>query len=391
LATAGDDEKAILWGVKTGRQISAFPANAIDVYKVAFSSDGERLATSWGDGTIRLYLSQPAKLVQKGLARIDNPLLKLDDCEYLDSLRLRKCRPFLLIAAAKDLMREGEARRDDAVLLFRKVLAGTKIAEAVIDSQALLKGLDLDPALANNPDSAAQTWLTNEVKSLAKDQAWSGDLQGLTASLEFLKDLDPQYSAKTKEIATNIVKRRVRTLVQRGNLEEVEKNYQQLLALNPESKFDPEDRARQEIAKALIYKAETFVRQKKVEDALTTLEEAKKLHSAVKISDEIYAELCWSGVLEDKAQLVLEACEISVKNNPEHGGMRDSRGVARAMTGNLEGVIQDFKHYVEWAPSRDRPQARIDRRKRWIEQLDNGKNPFSGPNREKVIAELKDE
>jgi hypothetical protein len=151
-------------------------------------------------------------------------------------------------------------------------------------------------------------------------------------------------------------------------------------------------KALQEIrAGVLVSEAQTFIRQEKVEDALAALEEAKKLHSAVKISDKIYADLCWSGVLEDKAQLVLEACEISANNNPEHGGMRDSRGVARAMTGNLEGVIQDFKHYVEWAPSRNRPQARIDRRKRWIEQLNNAQNPFSGPNRKKVIAELKDE
>ena len=75
--------------------------------------------------------------------------------------------------------------------------------------------------------------------------------------------------------------------------------------------------------------------------------------------------------------------------DPENGSYRDSRGIARAMTGNLEGVISDLKVYVEWAPKNKRPQKRIDRRKKWIEQLKKGENPFSPENRDTLLEQLK--
>ena len=391
LATAGDDDTAMLWDVKSGRPISTFQASANNVYEVAFSPDGQRLATSWDDGTIRLYLSKPPELRQKGLARIDKPL-NLKDCESLHPLELRSCKPFLRIGTAKRLVAEGEAGRAEAVKEFRKVLSETTLAEAVIDSKALLEGLDLDTALAGDPETAAQTWLINELKSLAGRQAVSGDVQGLTASLESLKDLDPDYSsAKLKKKAARVFERRALRLAQRGNLEEVEANYQQAFKLNPSLKYNPRDKARQEIAKVLIYKTDDFLRQYKVEDALANLAEAKKVDPGVEISNRTWADLCWKGVLQDQADKVLDACEQAVKNAPENGGMRDSRGVAKAMTGNLESVIEDFEAYVEWAPGQKRPQSRIDRRKRWIEQLNNDQNPFSGPNREKVLEELRAE
>ncbi len=61
------------------------------------------------------------------------------------------------------------------------------------------------------------------------------------------------------------------------------------------------------------------------------------------------------------------------------------------MTGELEGVAADFQAYVDWARSARRPNDRIVRRKSWIEQLDSGANPFSRPNRTRLLKELRDE
>jgi regulator of sirC expression with transglutaminase-like and TPR domain len=38
----------------------------------------------------------------------------------------------------------------------------------------------------------------------------------------------------------------------------------------------------------------------------------------------------------------MDACERAVALAPDDGQIRDSRGLARAMTGNIEGAIEDF-------------------------------------------------
>ena len=52
--------------------------------------------------------------------------------------------------------------------------------------------------------------------------------------------------------------------------------------------------------------------------------------------------------------------------------MYDSRGLARALTGNFQGAILDFKFYIENSKSND-----IVERQQWITELEAGKNPFT--------------
>ena len=58
--------------------------------------------------------------------------------------------------------------------------------------------------------------------------------------------------------------------------------------------------------------------------------------------------LCWFGSLFGHPDMVLDACnqatELSHEQNYEH---RDSRGFARALTGDIDGAIEDFQFYVD--------------------------------------------
>jgi hypothetical protein len=65
---------------------------------------------------------------------------------------------------------------------------------------------------------------------------------------------------------------------------------------------------------------------------------------------------------------------------PGNGDVRDSRGVARALTGNTAGAIEDFQAFIEGT---DSAQAKK-RRQGWIDALKKGENPFT----EKEIAKL---
>lgn len=95
--------------------------------------------------------------------------------------------------------------------------------------------------------------------------------------------------------------------------------------------------------------------------------------------------VCWYGSLQGLAEEVLFACELALEMDPENGSIRDSRGLARALTGDFEGAIEDFQFYVTWAPDHQGTPEAIARREEWIEALQAGNNPFD----ETLLAELR--
>ncbi|MDJ0689527.1 MAG: hypothetical protein QNJ41_13555 [Xenococcaceae cyanobacterium MO_188.B32] len=65
-------------------------------------------------------------------------------------------------------------------------------------------------------------------------------------------------------------------------------------------------------------------------------------------------------------------------------GSLDSRGLARALTGNIQGAIDDFQEYVK---SPHRAERYKSKRQQWIEALKKGENPFT----DEVLEDLKNE
>ncbi|WP_306558131.1 tetratricopeptide repeat protein [Nostoc sp. 'Peltigera malacea cyanobiont' DB3992] len=64
--------------------------------------------------------------------------------------------------------------------------------------------------------------------------------------------------------------------------------------------------------------------------------------------------LCWGGSLQKQAADVLPACDKAVALAPEDSRIRDSRGLARALTGDTQGAIEDFEAYIAQAQNKDR-------------------------------------
>jgi len=109
---------------------------------------------------------------------------------------------------------------------------------------------------------------------------------------------------------------------------------------------------------------------------------------------------CWYGSTggSQVAALVLPACEraVNLARDAERGWFRDSRGLARALTGNISGAIDDFEAFIEW--SNDHPdhpywggtsrlRRVVSKREGWITELKAGENPFD----EDTLAELRRE
>ena len=99
---------------------------------------------------------------------------------------------------------------------------------------------------------------------------------------------------------------------------------------------------------------------------------AQELDSSLSPSANVWRTLCWNGSVRGHAAEVLEACERMVELTP-YGGAQDVRGLARALTGDVEGAVADFEAFIAWTESD--PDRTL--RQEWIEALRRGEDPFT--------------
>ncbi len=84
--------------------------------------------------------------------------------------------------------------------------------------------------------------------------------------------------------------------------------------------------------------------------------------------------LCWTGSRTGHAAEVLPACERAVALADEWKyWAHDSRGLARALTGDVEGAIVDFEVFIAETAYDDGRAVR----QGWIDALRRGENPFT--------------
>jgi cytochrome c-type biogenesis protein CcmH/NrfG len=122
-----------------------------------------------------------------------------------------------------------------------------------------------------------------------------------------------------------------------------------------------------------VNNGEKLVKEGKVKEALAAYREAQRLKPTWKLPSDSWNTLCRYGSLHTEAAEVIFACENAVTLAPKNGNFRDSRGVARAMTGNTAGAIEDFQAFIKSTDSSDEKKKQ---RQGWIDALNAGKNPF---------------
>jgi hypothetical protein len=97
--------------------------------------------------------------------------------------------------------------------------------------------------------------------------------------------------------------------------------------------------------------------------------------------------LCWYASLWHLAEDALFACELAVEMEPEDGAIRDTRGLARALTGDFAGAIEDFRFFITAGADQNVPASVTAQRAEWVEALEAGVNPFD----QALINELRSE
>ncbi|MCC5609539.1 pentapeptide repeat-containing protein [Nostoc sp. CHAB 5834] len=120
----------------------------------------------------------------------------------------------------------------------------------------------------------------------------------------------------------------------------------------------------------------SWVREGKIKEAQEAFKQAQIFDPSLRNSAEFWNSICWVGCLYGYAKAVLRFGEKAVTLNPDNKIYQNNRGLARVLTGDLVGALEDFQAAVE--------SGRLDyldhvkqRRLRWIEALKSGNNPLT--------------
>ena len=315
LATVSGN-KLILWDTASGKELQHL-SHEDAVYAAAFSPDGQRLATASWDNTARLWDTASGKELQRlshegGVtAAVFSPDGQRLATASGNSLRLWLWRPDDLIG-------------------------------------------QLCPRMLNN-----FTWR---------------DWQQHFENIPYRKTCDhlpvaPDYQEQGKKYLKD------------GDKAEAIRMIQQLNAADPELDLDQDELLKKwtavlrlEEAQQRLEKAKQLLEEKKLPEAIAAFNQADQMDSTV-VPAESWNELCWDGSLAGFPSKVLAACEKAVKaaTAEKRWGYQDSRGVARALTGNNPGAIEDFEVFIQKSGNENDKKQRL----AWINALRAGQNPFT--------------
>jgi len=287
---------------------------------VAFSPDGKLLATASADNTARLSFWRPEDMIAVACSRLNRNLTREEWKQYLG---------------------------DES---YHKTCAN----------------LPLDPSYLD------------EGKRLAKE----GKLQDAIVAFRGLQKLELSLNpeAEARQFSALGLVEKGEKLAREGQVQEAITAFHDARSLDPSLTLDPESDARKLAAPGLVEKGKALVKQEgKIQEALAAYAQAQQFDPTLKISSKHWNNLCWNGSLSGNAAAVMNACQQAVKLDPENREIRDSRGLARALTGDTKGAIEDFSVFVKKLKKEKKSETnelRIKQRTQWIAALKAGKNPF---------------
>jgi WD40 repeat protein/O-acetyl-ADP-ribose deacetylase (regulator of RNase III)/tetratricopeptide (TPR) repeat protein len=419
LATVGRDGTARLWDL-SGQLISQVTPQQGWVWSVSFSSDGQLVATVGLDSTPPLLDSSGRLIIQlKGDRGKIGSTSFSPDGQYLATASLEDGTARLWNLSGQQLAQfdgnqgwvisvsfspDGQlvatGGEDGSVCLWD--LSGRKIVRFE-SNQGTIYGMSFSPTgecLATaGKDGTVRLWRVEGLDDLlARGCDWLKDYfvthpealeklkvcQNRFKSVEAGKNLDKAGDVEeARSDRTATLKEQTTSLSQQAEVQAIAQ-----LSTAPELPCaldsDPKTEVRKLAAKTLVgLFGEILSRQGDIEKAVAAYAEAQTLDPTLEIPAAVGNNLCWWGSLWGNAAEVMDACETAVALEPENGKFRDSRGLARALTGNMAGAIEDFQAFVDWTKDEEK---RL-KRQRWIDALRAGENPFTEEEIESLFNE----
>ncbi|MCB0165030.1 MAG: hypothetical protein KDI79_12435 [Anaerolineae bacterium] len=353
------DERLIVWDVTSGEAVTTLTGN----YNASWSPNETNLILT-GDDQITIldtrFVASPCQWISRDLSRKEwEQFFSEEVLPYQRTCPNIPVYPDVippLLEEAETLVKEGDTQ------------GGLELLEQAID---------LDPSLNFDPQETVKVFKANALFDEAMAALEIGDLDTLIVKVRAAIGVYPrvrqQRSMDMLSIFPTLYQEGV-GLIPAGDLEKAVDYIRTVAWLMPESEHSW-------IYGGLVTAA---IESGQLKAVLDIYKQVEKEASSAEAPADLWNSFCWKGSLRGHVEDVLSACERAVELAPDHGGIRDSRGLARALTHDYEGAIDDFEYFIEWASQRRGYESAISERTDWITKLKAGQNPFD----EKTLAEL---
>jgi hypothetical protein len=175
-----------------------------------------------------------------------------------------------------------------------------------------------------------------------------------------------------------------RAAAARGEYYRAVREFDELIALNlrlpkrPLGVLDPEVDARRFAVEFMLEDVSKLLERGRVREALEAVGTFQTDHQYLEVPVTLRNSICWQGALAGLSSVILDSCDEAVEraDNNMKAYYQDSRGLARALTGNRDGAISDFRDFITWSKRNKVPPDTVAQRERWIRDLESGRNPF---------------
>ena len=349
ILAAGNDNTVVLWNTATGKRIGQpLTGHIASVENVAFSPDGNIFASSDSSGTIILWDAHTWKIMNEPLSNND-----LNFNFNLASAGLAFSPDGSMLASATTEF-NGSTTDMFSVTVWN-VASHEPVVHAFQEHQDQIADHYAMNGVLFSPDGKRLAMIVSSDPTVGHITLWSINIeswQALACSIA-----DRNFTAAEWIQFENGVP------------------YQKVcpnLPVDESVIFDYLDQAHNA---ALIGN---------IQDATTDYTLATRW--AIDSGDaDLSNEVCWVGSLDQFAKTVLPACDYAVNLDPKNVDYRDSRGLARALSGDIKGAIADYSFVVQ--PSNGYGSLNADQireRKHWLDELKAGHNPFDA----KTLAAL---
>jgi tetratricopeptide (TPR) repeat protein len=366
LATASADDTVRLWSVRDPSAEPRILRGHLDtVHGVAFSPDGHVLATASADDTVRLWSVVADDLKRIG-CRLTTGNFSHEDWQlYLgDKLYNKTCPEHPLhpsfLKSIQEQVKSGDVKGGVARLY----------AALQVDS-------DSDDTLQKEAQRLAAPGLVDKGRELARGGEVDKAIGAFRQALRYDPTLMLEPRREAQRVAAAALVEKGQELARGDEVDKAIGAFRQARDLDPTLTLEPTTEARRLAAPALVDKGRKLAIQGEISKAMDAFSAAQKNDPNLEIDAYSWNFLCWFGSLWGSANDVMRACERAVELAPDDGGYRDSRGLARALTGNFPGAVEDFRQYLEWGPKNGQSEERIRQRQDWIRSLQADQNPFN--------------